>query len=145
EVLDVALKNTSYTYKVIGKQISIFPAPRSATVQGQPSAGLITGKIYDEKNEILPSASVKVVELNKTTIANANGTYNISVAPGVYTLEIRFLSYETQIRKEVKVQSGKTTALDIRLMPDAKQLNQVVVTALGIEKEEKALGYAVQK
>ncbi|WP_049133262.1 hypothetical protein, partial [Bacteroides fragilis] len=53
------------------------------------------------------------------------------------------ISYIGYITKEVPV--GNNTSLTVQLAENTKQLDEVVVTALGIKREEKALGYAVQK
>lgn len=146
EILDFVLKDTGFSYKIIGKQVSVFRIPVTAGTNPQQQApGLLRGKIYDETDNPLPAAGVKVIELNRSVVANNEGVFNISLPAGTYTIEIRFLSYITQTHKNVKITAGKTTAMDFRLQPESKQLNQVVVTALGIEKEEKSLGYAVQK
>jgi TonB-linked SusC/RagA family outer membrane protein len=149
EILDITLKESGFTYRIIGKQITVFPIPKSATKPTasirQETPGLLTGKILDEKEEPIPGATVHIIELKRTVLANNNGVYNVSLPAGTYTVEIRYMSFITQIRKEVKITSGKTTTIDIRLQPETKKLNEVIVTALGIEREEKALGYAAQK
>ncbi len=148
EILDAVLKDTGFHYRIIGKQISLVRLPaidETNASKQQQVPGLLKGKVYDETEEALPAASIRVVELNRSVMANNEGVFNISLPAGTYTVEIRFLSYTTQTNKNVKIIAGKTTAMDFRMQPEFKKLNQVVVTALGIEKEEKSLGYAVQK
>ncbi|MFW0718215.1 TonB-dependent receptor domain-containing protein [Pedobacter sp. N23S346] len=91
--------------------------------------GLISGKIFDEKGETLPGASVKVIETGKATQTASDGSYSLSVEPGNYTLEISYISFTTQRISDVNVRADKNTPLDISLKPDTKGLQEVVVTA----------------
>ena len=145
EILSETLKNTTFTYKISSKQISVFPKSEAAGTKTQQERGTLTGTVSNEKNEVLSAAGIKIVELNRNVVTNAQGAFSIFLPAGTYTLEATFVSYATQTRREVKVNPGKSTTVEFRLQPDIKEINEVVVTALGIEKEEKSLGYAVQK
>lgn len=76
---------------------------------------------------------------NNGTITDVNGNFSLSVG----TKSSIIISYIGYITKEVPV--GNNTSLTVRLAENTKLLDEVVVTALGIKREEKALGYAVQK
>ena len=91
--------------------------------------GRISGKIFDEKGETLPGASIKIIETGKATQTASDGSYSLNVEPGTYTVEISYISYATQRISDVTVKADKTTHLDISLKPDAKGLKDVVVTA----------------
>lgn len=91
--------------------------------------GRISGKILDEKGETLPGASIKVIETGKATQTASDGSYTLSVEPGIYTVEVSYISFITQRISEVNVKADKNTPLDISLKPDAKGLQEVVVTA----------------
>ena len=103
------------------------------------SQNQITGEITD--NDGIPLGGVNVLLLNSSegTISDFDGKYSIE-ATSRDTLEFSFMGFRTQ-RIAVKDQ----TIIDVVLAEDASQLNEVVVTALGIKKEKKALGYAVQE
>ncbi|TZF84788.1 SusC/RagA family TonB-linked outer membrane protein [Pedobacter sp. BS3] len=120
---------------------SIIISQQAKTANADP--GKIAGKIVDEKGIPLPGASVKVVEINKTVTSNVEGNFSIVLNPGTYTVEARYISYQLKSFKGVQVNAKATTTLNITLQPSSQELNQVVVTALGIKREEKALGYAV--
>lgn len=91
--------------------------------------GRISGKIFDEKGETLPGASIKIIETGKATQTASDGSYSINVEPGTYTVEISYISYATQRISDVTVKADKATPLDISLKPDAKGLQDVVITA----------------
>ncbi|MFB9861658.1 SusC/RagA family TonB-linked outer membrane protein [Rufibacter immobilis] len=87
----------------------------------------------------LPGVSVVVKGTTNGTSTDADGRYSLRVADNGI-LVFSFLGY---LPKEVPV-SGQT-ALNVVLAPDAKQLGEVVVTALGIERSERSLGYSTQE
>ncbi|MEB0249349.1 TonB-dependent receptor plug domain-containing protein, partial [Mucilaginibacter sp. 5B2] len=98
---------------------------------------VITGKVVDETGVGLPGVSIKVKGTANGAVTNPNGSFSIN-APDNAVLVFSFIGYETQ---EVSV-AGKTS-INVRLAPSSKGLNEVVVTALGITKEQKKLGYSV--
>ncbi|NJO91214.1 MAG: SusC/RagA family TonB-linked outer membrane protein [Chloroflexia bacterium] len=98
----------------------------------------ITGKVTDENNDPIVGANVLVKGTNNGTITDMDGVFNIT-APEDATLLFSFVGYATQ---EIAV-AGNTN-IEVKLLPDDNALEEVVVTALGIERDKKALGYAVQ-
>lgn len=102
----------------------------------------IGGTVKDEKGEPLVGASIQVVELSRTIITDANGNYSFTAKPGNYTLIVRYISYETKNRGNITVAENETREVNFVLTPVTDEIDEVVVTALGIKREEKALGYA---
>ena len=98
----------------------------------------LKGKITDETGQGLPGASVQVKGTTTGTITDANGNYSLNLAAPAEAITVSFIGYITQ-----DVTIGNREFVNATLAPNAKQLNEVVVTALGIEREKKALGYAV--
>jgi TonB-linked SusC/RagA family outer membrane protein len=97
----------------------------------------VTGKVTNEKdNQPLPGVSILVKGTNVGTTSNSEGTYEIN-APSGATLVFSFIGYTTQ---EVAVNNRST--INLSLSESSTALNEVVVTALGIRKESKKLGYA---
>lgn len=92
-------------------------------------AGKISGKILDEKGENLPGASIKVIETGAGTQSAVDGSYTLSINPGTYTIEVSYMSFQTQRITGVVVKEGKNTSLEISLKPDTKGLKEVIVTA----------------
>ncbi|MBV6639409.1 MAG: SusC/RagA family TonB-linked outer membrane protein [Cyclobacteriaceae bacterium] len=99
----------------------------------------VNGKITDEANSGLPGASIVIKGLGTGTTTDIDGNFSLS-APEDAVLVISYVGYSTI---EVPVQNR--TQINIQLEPDSQQLNEIVVTAFGIEKEKKALGYSAQE
>ena len=97
----------------------------------------ITGKVVDTTGEPIIGASILVKGTNTGTITNMDGNFSIDAAVG-NTLQISFVGYQTL---EVKVTSAST--YNIALQDSAEELSEIVVTAMGIRKDKKALGYTV--
>ena len=99
----------------------------------------VTGKITAaEDGSTLPGVSVVVKGSAKGTNTDADGNYSIAVPNNGSTLVFSFVGTTTQ---EVAV--GNRSVVDIKLAADTKLLNEVVVTAQGIVREKRALGYSV--
>jgi TonB-linked SusC/RagA family outer membrane protein len=96
----------------------------------------ITGTVLDENGQPLIGASVKVKGSALAVSTSTTGAFSITV-PDNAILVVSFVGYEPQ---EVTA-AGKTT-LTVTLRPSTNTLNQVVVTALGIKREAKSLGYS---
>ncbi|WP_439882103.1 SusC/RagA family TonB-linked outer membrane protein [Pontibacter sp. MBLB2868] len=100
----------------------------------------VTGKVTGaEQGMALPGVSVLVKGTTTGTTTDANGEFRIQVPNTSAVLVFRYLGYET---KEVTV--GNQSVINVSLNADTKQLSEVVVTAMGISREKKALGYASQ-
>ncbi|MDJ1481067.1 SusC/RagA family TonB-linked outer membrane protein [Cytophagaceae bacterium YF14B1] len=98
----------------------------------------IKGQIKDDKGEGLPGVSVSLKGTTNGTITDSEGKYAIVIPEGTGTLVFSFVGYITE---EVPVNNQNT--INVTLLPDIMSLNEVVVTAMGIKKEEKAVGYSV--
>lgn len=97
----------------------------------------ISGKVTSSKEGVsLPGVSVQVKGTNTGTNTSADGSFSVN-APSNSTLVFSFIGYKTQ---EIKV--GNQSVINVSMDEDAQSLNEVVVTALGIKKEAKKLGYA---
>lgn len=103
--------------------------------KGQPRR--ITGRIVDAMGEGVIGATVKVRGTNQVTATDIDGNFTIEVALDAF-LEVSYVGFQSQV---VRAQEG----ILITLQEDAKLLGEVVVTALGIKRAEKALSYNVQQ
>jgi len=100
----------------------------------------ITGTVSSDDGSTLPGVTVMVKETRTASISDADGVYRITVGPEARTLVFRFLGMLT---KEVAI--GNQSTVNVALDPDVTDIEEVVVTALGIKRQEKALGYAISK
>ncbi|ALL04801.1 hypothetical protein AQ505_04465 [Pedobacter sp. PACM 27299] len=140
-VLRKLLKNTGYEYEVINNNVVIGKA-KTAAKPVKP--GSISGKIIDERADVLPGATIKVVETGQTVQTTVDGKYIITIEPGTYTLEISYVSYLKQRITEVIVKSGEHTGLDISMKPDSKGLSEITITS-SYKKASVASLYVQQK
>ena len=135
EVLDKSLENQALDYTINGNTVVII---RKETVQQPKKTIIIKGKVVDKDNEPLPGVAVKIKNTNVMEVTNVNGEYSIKVTDPKSVLVYSFIGFQ---QKEVTV--GQQTTINVTLNDDVKALSEVVVTALGIQREEKSLGYAV--
>jgi TonB-linked SusC/RagA family outer membrane protein len=100
----------------------------------------VSGRVTSSEDASpLPGVNILVKGLTTGTITDTEGKYTIQVPSADATLVFSFVGYVSQ-----EAQLGGRTSVDIVLNTDAAQLSEVVVTALGIQKEKKSLGYSVQ-
>jgi hypothetical protein len=98
--------------------------------------GYVKGKITDDYGEALPGVTVIIKGTDMATITDLNGNYSIN-APYGSELVYRYIGFEDYEQKVV------SSGMNIMLSSDT-DIEEVVVTALGMSREEKALGYSVQ-
>ncbi|MEJ4088050.1 SusC/RagA family TonB-linked outer membrane protein [Galbibacter orientalis] len=103
------------------------------------SQEIISGTITDTNNVPLGGVSVSILDTPKGTVTDFDGNYEIEAN----STDILVFSYIGFIVQNVPVENQ--TTINIVLQENTEQLSEVVVTALGIKKEKKALGYAVQE
>ncbi|WP_375584419.1 SusC/RagA family TonB-linked outer membrane protein [Cyclobacterium xiamenense] len=108
------------------------------TVQAQSLT--VTGKVVDENEESIPGASVLVKGTTKGAATDINGEFSLTLSESEKELEVSFIGYN---KKEVNV--GNQSEITISLTPEETALSEVVVTALGVKRDERALGYTVQQ
>ncbi len=106
--------------------------------QGAAFAQNVTGQVTSA-NGPLPGVNVLVKGTSTGTVTDADGKYSIEASPG-NTLVFSYIGYLT---KEVAV--GNSGTVNATLEEDIKSLNEVVVTALNIRRDERSLGYATQE
>lgn len=117
--------------------VALFTMALSYEVSAQQR--VITGKVISEEDGLgLPGATVLVKGTTVGTTTDLDGNYSINVPAGSDVLIFSFVGLATQ-----EEQIGNRTVVNVTLTTDASQLSEVVVTAIGIEREKKALGYAV--
>jgi TonB-linked SusC/RagA family outer membrane protein len=99
----------------------------------------IKGFVRDASGQPLAGVTVSIKGTTAGTQTDVKGSFSIAADAG----QVLVFSYIGYIKKEVNVISG--ASITIQLDEDSKQLSEVVVTALGIKKERKALGYSVSE
>ena len=129
------LKGTGFTYQLKEKYIMIIPEQKKET---NPTKK-ITGKVVDENNDPLIGVNIKVEGTAAGSITDIDGNFLIEASTG-NTLTFTYIGYTSG---SIKVTNQNNYR--IQLTADTQQLSEVVVTALGIKREQKALSYNVQQ
>lgn len=155
-ILDAVLKNTGLKYKKVNDKTFVILPEKDRSKAGteynpvnftteEPSqenkpvstVDPITGKVTGPDGAPLSNVSITVKGTSRGTSTNTNGAFTIEANKGE-TLVFSFVGYGV---KEVRV--GGSNEINVSLAVSDNQLNEVVVTALGIRKERKAVGYSV--
>ncbi len=98
----------------------------------------ITGKVLDEKGDPLPNVSALVKGTKSGTTTSADGSFTIEVGANAKTLVFSSAGMTT-----IEVAIGTSNTMSVTLQTNVSELGEVVVTALGISRKTKSLGYAV--
>ncbi len=123
--------------------LGVFCAVSTATLFAQNST--IKGTVTDANTgESLPSVNVFINELQRGSATNIDGEFEIEdVAYGTYTLRVSFVGFETY--EQTITVDEPTVEVNVELIPDTQLLEEVVVTAFGVQREERSLGYSQQR
>lgn len=101
----------------------------------------ITGTVTSAQDgSPLPGVNVVVKGTTNGTVTDLDGKYKISVSQGQQTLVFSFIGMQNK-----EVITASSSVIDVQLSSEDNLLSDVVVTALGVSREKKALGYATQK
>jgi len=131
EVLRSVLSRYQIDFKEELNTISLFK---------KQSPGRINGQVVNEKGEPLPGASIKVVELNRIVGTNEEGQYEMTIAPGTYTIEVNFISYVKERREGISLQENQRIMLNFTLQESFGDLQEVVVVGYGTQRRENITG-----
>ncbi|HJD52661.1 MAG TPA: carboxypeptidase-like regulatory domain-containing protein, partial [Candidatus Avibacteroides avistercoris] len=101
--------------------------------------GDVTGQIVDQKGEPIIGANILVQGTSTGAITDFNGNFVLSNVPAGATLEISYIGYKT-----VTVPVDGRESYDVVLKEDSEMLGEVVVTAMGIERQSETLTYSAQ-
>ena len=137
QILPVLFKDTGLDYTIEGMSILV---TKKAEASEKPIQ--VRGKVLDQQGQPIVGASVIVQGTTVGVSTDAQGRFELEVPAPVASrvLEISYLGYET-----AHVAVGSRTRFDVTLREAASEIEQVVVTALGIKRQEKALSYNVQQ
>lgn len=145
QLLNMLLEDTDLSYKQVDNNVLIQSNTNQSAKLNKPEEKidqvadiLIRGQVTDTKGETLPGVSIKIKGTNTGATTDLDGKYSINVPDQSSILVFTYIGYQTQ---EVTV--GDRTTLNVKLESANTALSEVVVTALGISREKKALAYSV--
>ncbi|MFK5973460.1 MAG: SusC/RagA family TonB-linked outer membrane protein [Flavobacteriaceae bacterium] len=149
-ILNILFDKTDIVYEIVGKQIVLRLEPKigvvspklvlkqeAYTTQQQTE---IKGTVTDKDGTPLPGVNIVEKGTSNGVSADFDGNYSIEVSNQSAILVFSSLGFSS---KEITV--GDQSTINVSLAEDTEQLGEVVVTALGISREKKSLGYAVTK
>lgn len=132
-VMSQVLQNQPLTFEVVDQVVVV----KLADAASPKLKGIIKGQVTDSKGQSLPGVSIKVKGSTVGTSTDANGNYSFDF-PANSVLVFSYIGFVTQ---EIPV-NGRAT-INVVLVEDSQALSEVVVTALGISRDKKALSYAL--
>lgn len=141
ETLSLLLADTRFTYREMKNNILIVhrDEPEASHTTEVPDH-TVRGKVVDENGEPLAGVSILLKGSATGTTTDADGNYSLTVPDGNQILVFSFIGFASQ---EVSIQNR--TTVDVILLGDITSLDEIVVTALGITRDERSLGYATQQ
>ncbi len=138
-LVDIAMQS-DLEFRAVNNNIVV----RKKTKQGKEAVEYVqsitvTGRVISqEDNEGIPGVNVVIKGTSQGTVTDINGNFKIDVPDGSAVLVFSSVGFVAQ---EITV--GNQSEIFVTLAPDVKALQEVVVTALGIERNEASLGYSV--
>ncbi len=139
-LLQEVSNQSGLSFKQVNNSIAIAKTPGKNEVVSLDEKVKITGTVTDaETGETLPGVNIIIEGKNQGTTTDLQGNFTLMVDVGE-KLVFSYVGYDSQV-----VTIANQTELNIQLAYDSEVLGEVLVTALGIKREEKALGYATQK
>ena len=149
------MKNSYFNSMTVGKAaaflfcgvmslstLTVAASPSGTPVAQSAEQGTVkvSGLVLDENGEPIIGATIAEVGTKRGTSTDVNGKFTLSVAGKNATVNVSYIGYKT-----AAVAVNGQSALRIIMQPATNELEEVVVTALGIKRDKKALGYAMQE
>ncbi|WP_346750693.1 SusC/RagA family TonB-linked outer membrane protein [Splendidivirga corallicola] len=144
DVLREISRQSRLKFRQINNQISVTPMKSDKTSRKADDSRVeiirtVTGSVTDESGVGLPGVNILIKGTTTGSITDTNGNFEVQVPEGTVTLVFSYIGY---IAEEIEVLPQQTN-INIVLYPDVTELQEVVVTAFGLEREKKRLGYSV--
>ncbi len=136
DILHRLLRNSGYRYEIMNHTVVIVKEVKPVKI----NPGKITGRVTDEKGDVLPGASIRIPELNKSTVSDGEGAFSLVVEPGVYTVEVSFISFAPQRIMKVVVEEGKHRELSVVMKQASSALSEVLVVGYGTQEKKDITG-----
>ena len=140
DLLQELFKGANVDYTITDRHILISEKPKAkVNSSAQDHATIkVKGQVTDANGESLPGVTVRVKGTKNATVTDADGNYVLLAAKNS-TIEFSYVGFAPKECKAADITSQTI------LSESSKELSEVVVTALGIKREEKALSYNVQQ
>ncbi|UKJ08483.1 SusC/RagA family TonB-linked outer membrane protein [Solitalea lacus] len=135
--LNQIFKNQPLAYTIVKNTVVVQPKAVEEVIAPETvvASVKISGTVLDETGQPLPGVTIRVLGTSTAAVTNANGKYSIQAEVG-NTLEFSFLGYKKQT---ITVRAGAGD-INIKMMPDEKELEAVAVVAYGKQKKVSVVG-----
>jgi TonB-linked SusC/RagA family outer membrane protein len=143
QTLQACFEKQPLAYHIVGTVVVVEekePATATLSVTKSDLQIVVKGRVTDNTGAAIPNASVIIKGTTTGVSTNANGEFSISVPDRSVILVVRSIGF---IAKEVSAATG--TTINVILSADTQQLSEVTVTALGIRRDRRSLGYSAQE
>ncbi len=137
EILNTLFKNGNISYVISDRYIVLKDKVETKDIQQKKK---ITGNVSDKSGEPVIGANVVVKGTANGVITDIDGNFSIEIPNSNAILQVSYIGYKPQ-----EVPANGKNRIDVVLASSIEELNEVVVTAMGIKREKKALGYAMQE
>lgn len=142
DLLEQISTEASLNFRRINTTIAVTPRPKKeapVVIEKDIVQRTVTGNVSDADGGPLPGVSILEQGTTNGTQTDFDGNYSIEVSDGA----VLVFSYLGMLSQNISV--GSSSSIDVVMQEDASQLDEVVVTALGLERSEKSLSYANQQ
>jgi TonB-linked SusC/RagA family outer membrane protein len=138
-ILDELFANSDVAYTIFDRKIILAPENLMSreTAKELQQQQVVSGRVTDQTGAPMPGVNIQVKGTMQGSITDADGKYTISIQDKNASLVFSFIGYVTQ-----EIALAGRNSVDITLANEVLGLNEVVVTALGIKREAKTLGYS---
>ncbi len=135
EVLDKIFQGTEINYSIRGNQILLTEKTEEAPVKGP-----VSGTVTDGSGIPLPGVTVLLKGTTMATVTDINGKYSFKAIPQNGILVFSFVGMSSQ-----EIPAKNKAVIDVKLTEQDHAIDEVVVTALGLTRKDKSLGYSISK
>ncbi|HLF32845.1 MAG TPA: carboxypeptidase-like regulatory domain-containing protein, partial [Cyclobacteriaceae bacterium] len=120
------------------KKLLLFFLVMTALVSYGWAQQVVSGTVKSAEDGVtLPGVAIVIVGTTQGTVSDGEGNYRLEVPAGA-RLKFSYVGYQSQ-----EIDVGSQSVINISMVADVTQLSEIVVTALSVERDTKALGYAV--
>ncbi len=137
KVLTECFTGQPFTYEVLDRTIIVKRRPENENNPTSVLSWVLSGKVTNEKEEVLPGATIKVLGTSKGAVTDVFGKFLVEIGNENDSLSVTFIGYKTQV-----IHPGAAKSITIKLLPDLEnqKLNDVVIVGFGKQKKVSVTG-----
>lgn len=149
-ILERCLEGRPFTFTIDNKLITIQRTDGKTRVPLHPSRkpeqqeGVLQGSVNNQAGQALAGATVSINGADASVLTDAKGVFSLRLPAGTYEVTISYVGHAPSIQRGIQITAENATTRNFVLQELVSTVDEVVVTALGIKREEKELGFAQQ-